>query len=96
MRLRDRLNLLGDAIHSAAMANGARDVRVFGSVARGEEHETSDVDLLVTLEPGRTLLDLARLEIRLESLIGRPVDVMTEGSLQEPIRAAALREAVRV
>ncbi len=50
----------------------------------------------MTLEPGRTLLDLARLEIRLESLIGRPVDVMTEGSLQEPIRAAALREALRV
>jgi predicted nucleotidyltransferase len=96
MRLRDRLNLLSDAILSAAMANGARNVRVFGSVARGEENEASDVDLLVTLEPGRTLLDLARLEIRLESLIGRPVDVMTEGSLQEPIRAAALREAVRV
>jgi uncharacterized protein len=96
MRLRDRLYQLRDAIHSAAVANGARDVRVFGSVARGEENEASDVDLLVTLDPGRTLLDLARLEIRLESLIGRPVDVMTEGSLQEPIRSAALREAVRV
>jgi uncharacterized protein len=78
------------------MANGARDVRVFGSVARGEENDASDIDLLVTLEPGRTLLDLARLELRLESLIGRPVDVMAEGTLQEPIRAAALREAVRV
>lgn len=96
MRLRDRLHQLRDVIHSAAQANGAGEVRVFGSVARGEENDASDVDLLVSLEPGRTLLDLARLEIRLESLIGRPVDVVTEGSLQEPIRSAALRDAVRV
>ena len=80
----------------AAAAHGARDVRVFGSVARGDEIQASDVDLLVTLDPGRTLLDLARLEIQLESLIGCHVDVVTEGSLHEPIRSAALREAVRV
>jgi uncharacterized protein len=96
MRTRDRLNQQRDAIHAAATAHGASNVRLFGSVARDEDDETSDVDLLVTLEPGRTLLDLARLEIRLESLIGRPVDVMTEASLKEPIRSAALRDAVRV
>ena len=96
MRLRDRLSDLSDAIRAAALENGARDVRVFGSVARGEEGEGSDVDILVTLEPGRTLLDLARLETRLEGLLGRPVDVVTEKGLREPLRSTALREAVRV
>ena len=85
-----------DEIRRAAAASGARDVRVFGSVARGEEGAESDVDFLVALEPGRTLLDLARLELRLERLLGRRVDVVTEAGLREPIRSVALREAVRV
>jgi predicted nucleotidyltransferase len=93
--IRDRLAPLRDAIHAAA-ASGARDVRLFGSVARGEEHDASDVDVLVTLEPGRTLLDLARLELRLEQIFGRRVEVTTEAELREPVRSAALREAVRV
>ncbi len=96
MHLRDRLRELRAEIQSAAQAHGARDVRVFGSVARGEDHDASDVDFLVALEPGRTLLDLARLEIRLEKLLGRSVDVMTENALQEPVRSAALREALPV
>lgn len=85
-----------EAIIEAAAESGAREVRVFGSVARGEEREGSDVDLLVTLDPGRTLLDLARLEVRLEDLLGRRVDVVTERGLREPVRSAALRDAVRV
>lgn len=96
MLLRDDLRRHRTQILEAAAANGARQVRVFGSVARGEEADGSDVDFLVSLEPGRTLLDLARLEVRLEHLLGRRVDVVTEGSLQEPIRATALREAVSV
>ena len=96
MQLRDRLTELRDVIRAAAAANGARDVRLFGSVARGEDGEGSDVDFLVSLEEGRTLLDLARLEIRLEGLLGRHVDVLAEGELREPLRSAALREAVRV
>lgn len=96
MQLRDRLPELRDLIVSAAAACGASNVRVFGSVARGEEDERSDVDFLVFLERGRTLLDLVRLEDRLERLLGRPVDVVTEASLTEPIRSRALREAVRV
>jgi predicted nucleotidyltransferase len=87
---------LRSQILAAATACGARDIRMFGSAARGEERQDSDVDLVVTLEPGRTLLDLTRLESRLEQLLGRRVDVMTEGTLREPIRTAALREAVRV
>ena len=96
MRLRDRLPELREAIRRAAAENGARDVRIFGSVARGEEGEGSDVDILVALEPGRSLFDLARLEIRLERLLGRPVDVVTEAGLREPMRAEALREAIPV
>ncbi len=96
MRIRDDLATLRPQILAAAAANGARHLRVFGSAARGEEGEESDVDFLVSLERGRTLLDLARLEIRLEQLLGRRVDVVTEASLREPIRSTALREAVVV
>jgi predicted nucleotidyltransferase len=96
MRLRDRLDGLRDSILRTAAACGASNVRLFGSVARGEEHDSSDIDFLVRLEPGRTLLDLVRLESRLEALLGRPVDVVTEASLTEPIRSRALREAIRV
>lgn len=96
MRLRDHLDDLRDAIVSAAATCGASNVRLFGSAARGDEDERSDVDFLVRLEPGRTLLDLVRLESKLEQLLGRPVDVVTEASLAEPIRTKALREAVHV
>lgn len=96
MRLREHLPELRERIVAAAADCGASDVRVFGSVARGEEDERSDVDFLVALEPGRTLLDLVRLEDRLELLLHRRVDVMTEASLKEPARSRALREAVHV
>lgn len=84
------------AITKTAQASGARDVRVFGSVPRGEDRADSDIDFLVTLKTGRTLMDLARLEARLEALLGRSVDVVTENGLREPMRTSALREAVRV
>jgi predicted nucleotidyltransferase len=94
--LRDEVHRLRGPILDAAAANGARQVRLFGSVARGEERAESDIDFLVSLEPGRTLLDLARLEARLEELLQRPADVVTPESLRESIRATALREAVPV
>ena len=96
MLLRDRLLALRQDIVAAAASCGASDVRLFGSVARGEDDEASDVDLLIRLEPGRSLLDLVRLESRLEELLGRSVDVVTEASLNEPTRSRALREAIRV
>jgi hypothetical protein len=96
MRLRDRIVELSEPIRAAAAAHGARDVRVFGSVVRGDERDDSDVDFLVSLEPRRTLLDLARLEVRLEAMLGRSVDVVTEEGLREPMRSRALREAARV
>lgn len=96
MLLRDRVAQLRDSIRAAAAVSGAHEVRIFGSVARGDDASGSDIDFLVTLEPGRTLLDLARLEVRLERLLGRRVDVVTEATLREPVRSAAVREAVRV
>jgi hypothetical protein len=96
MGIRDNVTTLRPRILAAAAACGARQVRMFGSAARGEEDAESDVDFVVTMEPGRTLLDLARLELRLEQLLGRRVDVLTEEGLREPIRSTALREAVLV
>jgi len=96
MLIRDNVMTLRPQILAAAAACGARDVRLFGSAARGVEGAESDVDFVVSLEPGRTLLDLTRLESRLEQLLGRRVDVVTEDSLREPIRSTALREAVLV
>lgn len=75
---------------------GACDVRVFGSVARGEDDRESDVDFLVELEDGRSLLDLGGLQMDLESLLGCRVDVVTVRSLKARIRERVLREAMPV
>ena len=79
-----------------AAGHGARNVRVFGSVARGEASEESDIDFLVEMEPGRSLLDLGGLQVELESLLGRSVDVVTERGLKARIRSTVLCEAVPV
>ncbi len=76
--------------------HGAGNVRIFGSVARGEADEASDIDFLVEMEPGRSLLDLGGLQVELESLLGRPVDVVTVRGLKARIRSTMLREAVVV
>jgi hypothetical protein len=73
---------------------GARNVRVFGSMARGEADEKSDIDFLVEMEPGRSLFDLGGLQYELERLLGCPVDVVTERGLKARIRERVLREAV--
>lgn len=80
-------------ILALAAAYGAREVRVFGSVARGDARPNSDVDFLVSLEPGRSMIDLAKLELGLERLLGRRVDVTTVAALRDPVRSSALREA---
>ena len=73
---------------------GARDIRLFGSLARGEADENSDVDLLVQLEPGRSLFDLGGLQFELEALLGCRVDVVTQRGLKPRIRERVLQEAV--
>ncbi|MEA2603202.1 MAG: uncharacterized protein QOF89_4194 [Acidobacteriota bacterium] len=83
-----------DEILRVAAQHGARHIRVFGSVARGDADERSDVDFLVDLETGRSLLDLGGLLMDLQTLLGRPVDVVTEKGLKSRIRNRVLGEAV--
>jgi len=78
----------------AARTRGVRRIRVFGSLARGEAVPASDVDLLVELEPGRTLLDLAAFRRESEEILGMPVDVATPDMLKKRIRLEVLTEAV--
>jgi predicted nucleotidyltransferase len=77
-----------------ASRHGASNVRVFGSVARGEAGPKSDIDFLVDLERGRSLLDHAALKMELEQLLERPVDVATERGLKVSIREHILQEAI--
>ena len=83
-----------EAILRLAAKYGAYNVRIFGSFARGDARPESDVDVLVDLEPGRSLFDLGGLLMELRELLGRPVDLVTERGLRERIRESVLREAV--
>ncbi len=83
-----------DEILRVAAKHGARNVRVFGSVARGEADEQSDIDLIVEFEPGRTLLDHAALWLELQELLGCKVDVVSDGGIKPCIRDRVLKEAV--
>jgi hypothetical protein len=85
---RHRLDIL-----RIARSHGARRIRVFGSFARGEEREDSDLDVLVDLEPGRDLLDIVAIKQDLEALLDRRVDVVTELAVSPYIRESVLREA---
>jgi hypothetical protein len=77
-----------------AARHGARNLRVFGSVARGDADEQSDIDLLVEMEPGRSLMDHAALWLELQELLGRKVDVVSERGIKARIRSRVLAEAV--
>lgn len=76
-----------------AARHGARNVRLFGSAARGEDRPDSDLDLLVEMEPGRSLLDLVALGQELEDLLHRKVDVLTDSSVHPAIRPHILADA---
>lgn len=77
-----------------AAQNGARNVRVFGSHATGRLHAGSDVDLLIELEPGRSLLDLVAVRQDLQALLGCEVDGVTERAVSGYIRRQILNEAI--
>ncbi|REJ89693.1 MAG: nucleotidyltransferase [Planctomycetota bacterium] len=81
------------SILEIASRYGASNVRIFGSVARGEEDSQSDVDFLVDLAPDRSLLDLGGLLIELRELLSCRVDVATEAGLKPAVRQTVLREA---
>jgi uncharacterized protein len=83
-----------EEILTCAAEHGARKVRVFGSMARGEPDATSDVDLLVRMDPGRNLLDLVGLWQDLEDLLGTQVDVLSEGGVSPHLRERIYADAV--
>jgi predicted nucleotidyltransferase len=94
MSLNELLQEKREDILRIASKRGASNVRVFGSVARGEADSESDIDLLVDLEPGRSLFDLGGLLMDLQDLLDHKVDVVTERGLRERIRERVLKEAI--
>jgi predicted nucleotidyltransferase len=89
----ERLVARREDILRIATRYGARNLRVFGSAARGDSSADSDVDLLVDWEPGRSLFDLSLLVCELHELLGRQVDVVSPDALFGPLRQRILREA---
>ncbi len=82
-----------EEILRVAARYGAHNIRLFGSVARGEDHADSDVDLLVDMEPDRSLLDMVGLGQELEELLDCRVDVLTGASLHPALRERILAES---
>ena len=85
-----------EEIISIAKRNGGRKVRVFGSLVRGESGVNSDVDFLIELEPGRSLLDIIAIKQDLEELLQRKVDVVTEKAVSPYIRSEILSQAISI
>ena len=89
----DLLKSNREEILRIAARHGAKNVRVFGSFARGEAHGESDMDFLVEMESGRSMLDHAGLMLDLEELLGRKVDVVTDGGISPYLKDRILSEA---
>jgi hypothetical protein len=94
MTRRDLLQENRSEILAIAQRYGVRNVRVFGSVARGDDGSDSDIDFLVDMEPGSSLLDMGGALAEWEALLGTPVDVVSGPGLRERIRERVLREAI--
>lgn len=93
MRPSESLKMHRDAVLGIAASIGAKNVRVFGSVLHDEDTENSDIDLLVDVPRGTTLLDMVRLQESIEALLGVSVDVLTAEDLSLRIRDKVLQEA---
>ncbi len=94
MTTTDLIRSRRDRIIEIAAQHGAHHVRVFGSVARGEASQISDIDLLVEMDPGRSLLDLIELSQELEALLERKVDILTDEGLSPYLEQRIHAEAV--
>ena len=94
--LRAQVNARKPLLRAIAAAHGVRALSLFGSAARGEARPRSDLDFLVELEEGRSLIDLVGVKHDLEALFGRPVDVFTRRSLKPAVLSAARADLVRV
>ena len=92
--LRARVLLMRPRIRELARAHGARNVRLIGSVARGEERADSDIDFLVELKPDRSLIDVIGLENDLAELFGRKVEVVAKQSAKPRVLASSMKDAV--
>lgn len=79
-----------------ATTHGAKKIRLFGSIARGESRPESDIDLLVSFDEGRSLFDVIAFKTDMEELFGRKVDVVTEDSVHWYIRDKILQEAIEI
>ncbi len=93
MRPSELLKQKRQEVIAIAERRGARNLRVFGSIARGTDKEDSDIDLLVDLDPDRSLMDLGGLLIDLTEALGRRVDVLTIEGIRKKIRHQILKEA---
>jgi len=93
MTLNETIQQKREEILQVAAKYGAYNVRLFGSVVRGEADEASDIDILVDMEPGRSLLDLGGLLMELQTLLRCRVDVVTERGLRSRLRDRVLAEA---
>jgi len=93
MEIEKQLNEKREAVMALAAKHGASNVRVFGSVAMGESDSGSDIDMLVKMEEGRSLLDLSALTLGLKELLGLKVDVVSEDGLYWLLRRRILKEA---
>ena len=94
MKIEEQLKSKRQEILAIAARHGAHNLRVFGSVARGEAGPESDLDILVEMEPGKSLLDHVALMQDLEDLLQRKVHVVSERSLHWYIRDRVLAEAI--
>lgn len=95
-RAMDEVRAKADLIRTLARAHGAISVELFGSAARGEDRPDSDLDFMVELEPGRSLLDLVGFNQDLEAALGRKVETFTRAGLKPRVLAEARKEAIRI
>ena len=96
MRPSEAIQLHRTRIREIVLAHHVRDVRVFGSAARGDDTESSDIDLLVEPTAEMTLFDIGAIRFELKQLLGVNVDVLTPQALPDSFRATALKEAKEV
>src|SRR5436190_11796165 len=96
MSAKEKLKAKRQEILTLAQRHGARNVRIFGSVARGDDDELSDVDFLVAFEKDRTLMDHAALWVELEKLLGCKVDVAADDCLRPAVKERVLHDAVNL
>src|SRR5687767_11025868 len=94
--VRDQVLAKADLIRTLAKAHGAVSVELFGSAARGEDRPDSDIDVMVELEEGRSLLDLIGLGDDLGAALGRKVDTVSKSAMKPRVLARASKDAVRI